>query len=249
MTTGCLDAHPGLERVLSLLRRVVPERDPVRTAAVLDVLRARLLAHMQLEEDELLPIYAERLHPPPNGAADMFRADHERLVRLVESISPEATTAEEVLTQAEVLTRFAGTLEHHDARERRWLDPGLSAHVEPAVLAEWQHRFAAADAAQPTLPEEDLRPAPQPPPPPTDPVEACRLAVACDRDPNPADLDACAALQEPFAEKARALVTRVRSLGGDQTDLAHQRDRRAAAHDVLWRLRGLVHAARLAAGM
>lgn len=95
---------------------------------------ARLLAHIDVEETHLLPIY-DNLGPfPPNATPAIFRREHARIIETLALI--ETLFAGERVALCTALCSLEGQLEHHDLREADSFKPRVDAATADGRAAE-----------------------------------------------------------------------------------------------------------------
>ena len=74
-----LDVHRELNELFFQHQRALMRIEIDRAKTLLAEYSRNLLAHMQDEEEVMLPIYGERVKAPVGGAVDIFRTEHEKL--------------------------------------------------------------------------------------------------------------------------------------------------------------------------
>ena len=134
MTSFCelLALHRHLDELFFLHQRALLRMDLTEASAALEAFETELLAHMQDEEELMLPIYSERVEAPVGGAAEIFWGEHQKLRDFVGLFREEMIK----LTKAKDLERgvlflidsqhlFKRLLVHHDTREKKFLYPLL----------------------------------------------------------------------------------------------------------------------------
>jgi hemerythrin-like domain-containing protein len=91
-----------------------------------------LLEHMRVEEEELLPLYGERVEAERGGAARFFYLEHEKMRRLLTHFRtelpkllglPDPTRA--LLKLLDMEATYKHLVAHHDTREEKFLYPAL----------------------------------------------------------------------------------------------------------------------------
>ena len=112
---------------------------------------ARLRAHIRFEDEQLIPLFAERVQPAPTGCSqELLDAEHRKLERLLERCSNSAerhlnearTDPASLLHLIEDQRGLREVLEHHDQRERAAFFPALVAVLsssERSALVEASH--------------------------------------------------------------------------------------------------------------
>lgn len=152
-----LRIHRDIERAVVAARMCgVAGDQPLRGrwVAWLDLL---LRMHIGHEEAMLLPVWARVSDAPPNATAEILRAEHRRILALVEQAAVEFGDA---VRDAEALATLAAVLEHHDAREagsfKVRMDALLPAPEREAVLRRVEADLARLPEAPP-LPNRSVR--------------------------------------------------------------------------------------------
>ncbi|MBI3297171.1 MAG: hemerythrin domain-containing protein [Elusimicrobia bacterium] len=99
----------------------------------------RLRRHIRLEEDVLLPAYAELGQPPRGGAVRFFLEEHAQIQERVEELLASArglsvgsTSRAGVVSLIEREARLKALLEHHEQREEKLLLGRLAAALAAA---------------------------------------------------------------------------------------------------------------------
>lgn len=102
--------------------------------------RDALLDHMQIEDDQLLPVYALMPDPPVGGGADLFRAEHDRIRKLLDEFSQlfdrlnAPMKSRDLVTVIERQRLLKHVLEHHNLREQTHLYPMLDQFDDKGML-------------------------------------------------------------------------------------------------------------------
>ena len=128
-------AHEALEESFFAHQAAVLDRDYDRALEALIAHRGELMQHMQLEENEFLPIY-EREPPPPHGKVEFFVHEHRKLLEFLDEaralLADAARQQDDRTAEAHALlllldkeTQLKNFSEHHELREERWLFPAL----------------------------------------------------------------------------------------------------------------------------
>ncbi len=97
-------------------------------------LRCGKTEHMQYENAELLPAYAEHVRWDRGGRPDLFRAEHDQIYHMMNVLTetlndlrrPAALTRRAVIDQIDAEKALKGVLEHHSLREDFHLLPAMS---------------------------------------------------------------------------------------------------------------------------
>lgn len=244
------ERHEGFGARLAQLRRIVPERDPDRTAAALGALEVPLRLHMAQEERVLFPAYAPLAADlPPNAALGVFQADHDRIRALLDALRQPAEGADGLLAQQRSLSLLAGVLEHHDLRERRWLKAVLDEALPAETRERWLSALLEEERSVGGAPGEALgcRPAPPPSLRSADPLRHLWLAVAQDA-PLQQAWDRVPVPDHPKGSRLHARCAALVQAVGREPELARRRDRLAALSDQLRLLELITGSARPAAG-
>lgn len=106
-----------------------------------DRFETRLRAHIQFEDEQLIPVFAERVQPPPLGCSqELLHAEHRKLERLLSScgeavsehLEQHADEPAALLALIEQQRIIREVLEHHDQRERAAFFPALHDCLQPA---------------------------------------------------------------------------------------------------------------------
>jgi hemerythrin-like domain-containing protein len=160
MRTFCelLALHRHLDELFFVHQRALLRMDLTEASAALEAFETELLAHMQDEEELMLPIYSDRAEAPTGGAAEIFLGEHQKLREYVRLFREELIK----LTKAKDLERgvlflidsqhlFKRLLVHHDTREKKMLYPILDQVTSEAerkgLFASLKLPSAAAAAA------------------------------------------------------------------------------------------------------
>jgi hemerythrin superfamily protein len=129
-----LALHRELDEVFFMHQRALLRMDLPQASAALEEFETALLAHMQDEEERMLPIYRARVEAPVGGAADIFLGEHQKLRQFIELFRQELLKLENtddlergVLFLIDSQHLFKRLLVHHDTREKKFLYPLLDA--------------------------------------------------------------------------------------------------------------------------
>lgn len=133
-----LAPHVRLEQLLEKHRIALMQLDlPVAQRALEEFAQA-LREHIALEEQWILPRYAE-IEAPPGGALALFTGEHQKLLefvrrfeRALRTLAAEGPAHRKVLPLLDQQATFKNLLEHHDARERNLLYPTLEKQLSAA---------------------------------------------------------------------------------------------------------------------
>ncbi|MBK6316220.1 MAG: hemerythrin domain-containing protein [Blastocatellia bacterium] len=134
-----LDVHDRLDELFLRHQEAVLLFDVELSRATLDDYERELVEHMRFEEDALFPIY-ERALPIAGGGIDLFRNEHQKLLRYVagirksfETLRPRETGGPtRIIELLDFEAKFKNLLKHHDLRERNILYPVLDRVASPA---------------------------------------------------------------------------------------------------------------------
>ncbi|MFN7948064.1 MAG: hemerythrin domain-containing protein [Blastocatellia bacterium] len=127
-----LEIHEQLNELFLQHQEALLQRDVTAAQQRLREYERELHAHMQVEEELLMPVY-ERAGRIPGGPVEFFTGEH---CRMREFLSRFATTLEEMKGNPADLSRriirlfdeeavYKQLAEHHDARERNIFFPAL----------------------------------------------------------------------------------------------------------------------------
>ena len=170
-----LEDHHRFASVLAGIRGCAHRRQVDGARAGLDWLEHALRAHIEFEEAELLPRFAELEHPIPNGAPAVFQRDHRLILEGFDALKQGWT---DPLRRAELLGELAGVLEHHDLREARYFKPRLDEVLDPQLVESLLAEHAVAVQALSEPPEMGGRPVPIAEPDGLQPMERLRWRLA-----------------------------------------------------------------------
>lgn len=127
-----LDLHKDLEELFFQHQCKLLNRDFNGAFAILEQYEQALLKHIKDENENLLPIYAERGTIAKGGAVQMFLDEHEKLANHIVLFKEEVTklpyeTEQErkLLWLLEREAFFKKLCDHHDIRETNFLYPEL----------------------------------------------------------------------------------------------------------------------------
>jgi iron-sulfur cluster repair protein YtfE (RIC family) len=105
----------------------------IRSAlAALEAFETELLAHMQDEEELMIPLYGDRAKVPVGGTVSIFLGEHEKMRQYLVLFKEEMTRLETkedlergVIWLLDSQHIFKRLLVHHDTREKQMLYPLL----------------------------------------------------------------------------------------------------------------------------
>ncbi len=127
-----LRVHERLNELFQQHQEALLEQDIVRARERLVAYERELLAHMHLEEDILLPVYA-RAGAIPGGPIELFLGEHRKMREFLERFRAALAELEAYPTDRrrgiirlfDEQTMFKHLVEHHDLREQNILYPTL----------------------------------------------------------------------------------------------------------------------------
>jgi hemerythrin-like domain-containing protein len=137
-----MDLHEGLAELFHRHQVALLDRDVAAARHWLTRFRDALLAHMQDEEERILPVYAERGGRDTNSPPEQFEVEHRKLreltTRLESRVAELADPPDDraLLDLFDLESSFRSLMTHHDLRERRVLYPSLSSWTSAAEQAE-----------------------------------------------------------------------------------------------------------------
>ena len=128
-----LEEHVAQEKAFRFHQAALMSLDFVEARQRLRDFSNLLAGHMQVEEELLLPLYAERVGQPQRLGVDIYLSDHRKILRIKGEITElfEELARRERATHDEVIDLFDRELQlkrlmhHHDDRERAGLFPLL----------------------------------------------------------------------------------------------------------------------------
>lgn len=130
--SSLLEVHRDLDEVFFEHQRALMRGELDDSFAKLNMYETALLAHMQDEEQLLLPIYVSRAEMPLGGTDEIFLNEHIKIKHYLELIKaefPKLLRAKDperaILFLLDSETTFKKLLVHHDTRERKILFPLL----------------------------------------------------------------------------------------------------------------------------
>jgi len=140
MSTSFMDlrgVHADLGEVFAAFQYALLDQELDRAEGLLKRFRKDLLAHMRLEEEVLIPIYAEGPIQPA-GKVVYFESEHRKLLEMLDGLkegleAARAAPKEEfhpaLLAVVDASCHYTHFTEHHEMREERYLFPGLDERV------------------------------------------------------------------------------------------------------------------------
>lgn len=137
-----LGLHKELEESFHRHQQALIRLDFAEAAKLLKDYETLLITHMTDEEETLIPIYAERATPERGGAVELFLGEHRKMLELLADFKrqlaalPSATDVEgDVIALFDDEAVFKHLVEHHDAREGKFLYPALDRVTSEAEKA------------------------------------------------------------------------------------------------------------------
>jgi hypothetical protein len=128
----------------ALVRAIGQASAVAEARAAWDRFETRLRMHIQFEDEQLIPLFAERVQPPPLGCSqELLHAEHRKLERLLSScgaaarqhLEQRANDPAALLALIEQQRMIREVLVHHDQRERAGFFPALHDCLQPAEKA------------------------------------------------------------------------------------------------------------------
>ena len=123
--------HRRLDELFHDHQLALMRLDLDRADSLLNEYEAQLLAHIHHEE-ELLPLYSQRVNAPVGGSAEIFQNEHEKLRQFLILFKEEIAKIKVmddvesgVLFLIDSQHLFKRLLVHHDTREKKFLYPLL----------------------------------------------------------------------------------------------------------------------------
>jgi iron-sulfur cluster repair protein YtfE (RIC family) len=124
--------HAELDRLFNSHQRALLEGNVGTALAVLRTFNDELFEHIDYEEEQLLPIFAEEGGETEGATLAIFQAEHRKLRKNADALAgkTEALYASSDLTGSILAlldeeTMFKGLLHHHTLREKNLLFPRL----------------------------------------------------------------------------------------------------------------------------
>ncbi len=144
--------HDDFAAAVRGLRRALPQRRGGAHWPELSALAHALTLHIHYEETELAPWFAQVAPAEGPGSMAAWLRDHALLLGHLEAVAAPARDAAAHLERTERLARLEALLEHHDAREARYLLPALEEAGVVIELEEAPLEVGALEAAPPPFP-------------------------------------------------------------------------------------------------
>ena len=127
-----LELHRHLDELFFVHQRALMRLDLIEASEALQEYEIALSAHIEDEENLMLPLYRDRVTPPTGGTSEIFEGEHEKLRRYLELFREELVKLKEVedlergaLFLIDSQHIFKRLLVHHDTREKNILYPLL----------------------------------------------------------------------------------------------------------------------------
>ncbi|MCC7292143.1 MAG: hemerythrin domain-containing protein [Phycisphaerales bacterium] len=133
-------AHDVLDEAFAAHQDALVEGRVLEAKERFFAFRDALLDHMQIEDDQLLPVYALMPDPPVGGGVDVFRAEHDRIRKLLGEFSglferlQAPLASRDLVTVIERQRLLKHVLEHHNLREQTHLYPMLDQFDDKGML-------------------------------------------------------------------------------------------------------------------
>ena len=127
------DEHARFLELFVMHQCALMELDLERARLALDLVIHELTVHAAVEDEILMPIFEQRAGKIEGGGPELFHAEHEKLVRLLASLSEQLGELErkhkveprEALAVIEGGFTFKHLWDHHSSREDRVFYPVL----------------------------------------------------------------------------------------------------------------------------
>jgi len=126
------EEHREAEELFLRHQEALLARDFATAEALLETVTRAVARHIELEEREILPLYRERVEPPPGGDAGLIVAEHRKIEAYLKRFGEQMAdwrdhppSPREVLALLDVQSQFKHLMDHHDRRERSFLYPAL----------------------------------------------------------------------------------------------------------------------------
>ena len=127
-----LQVHARLDELFLDHQRALLRLDLSTALDALEAYETELLAHIQDEEELMIPLYRERAEAPVGGTAEIFLGEHDKLRQFLVLFKEELAKMERledlergVLFLLDSQHIFKRLLVHHDNRETKMLYPLL----------------------------------------------------------------------------------------------------------------------------
>jgi hemerythrin-like domain-containing protein len=148
-----LDTHKQLDELFLLQQEALMELDLELAVQRLEAFKRELLAHIQMENEILIPIYAQRVERMRGAGPELFTGEHERMQealarfdQTVESLRGSGLNRRRAIEFLDQQYMFKHLLEHHDDREARFFFPNLDRVTSEAERRELIARCMAPPA-------------------------------------------------------------------------------------------------------
>lgn len=150
------DEHARFLELFMMHQCALMELDLERARLALDLVIHEIAVHAAVEDEVLMPIFAARAGKIEGGGPELFHAEHEKLVRLLESLSKQLGELEgehqveprQALALIEMGFTFKHLWDHHSSREDRVFYPVLDRLLGgPEGEAERRDVWARMDGA------------------------------------------------------------------------------------------------------
>jgi hemerythrin-like domain-containing protein len=151
--TELLNVHERLNELFLLHQEALLRLDPELAAGRLRIYDRELRAHMQAEEDLLMPVY-ERAGKIAGGPPEFFIGEHRRMLEFLDRFAAaleelkegSGDPARRVIRLFDEEAMFKSLCEHHDMRERNIFFPALDRVTDEAERRELIGRCFAANS-------------------------------------------------------------------------------------------------------
>lgn len=124
--------HTELEEQFARHQDALVERDLERARSVLSEYADALRDHMRDEEEQLMPVYSDRVGEVPGGSPQMILDEHRKLLELLgeitqrlDALNPDSLSSREIVAVIDLEHRYKGLVEHHHLREHNIFYPKL----------------------------------------------------------------------------------------------------------------------------
>ena len=131
------ESHEQLRKLLNAHQEALVCGDRYSARATFERYASAMRAHLQAEDDVLLPRYRELVKAEPGGGAELLDAEHRKVTLFLNAMEDDlAECADDPIDPAqrvhwiEEQARFKHLLEHHHQREENVLFPALDAVLE-----------------------------------------------------------------------------------------------------------------------
>lgn len=128
-----VEGHEHFEQLMLMHQEALVGLELSEARRLFEQLRCRKVDHMQLEDRELLPLYAELGQWERGGNPEIIRAEHDQIYLMMNHLTqsledldrPGQLTRRAVVEVLDAEKSFKGVLEHHSLREATHLYPAL----------------------------------------------------------------------------------------------------------------------------